>query len=166
MRIQRLEEFSTVNEDFDLMGIVSGLGSGASNVIKELVVDSIMKVMGFDKDSFMGKIIKNTIYRMELTQISKYFTGDKKAIGEWAEAIVVGIVAAFEEELIDKIFIDFMKLDKNSLVYKTLRESFKNAINDDIFKNHIRDGVVKILQGSNEQGKSFSPMSVLNKINA
>lgn len=165
MRIQRLEDFSPVNEDFDFMKILSGLGSGGSNVIKGLVFDTIMGTMGFDKDSFMGKIIKNVIYRMELTKISKYFTGDKKAIAEWADAIVVGIVAAFEEELIDKIFIDFMKIDKNSPVYKILRESFKNAINDEIFKKHIRDGVVQILGGQNEQGKAFSPMSLLNKIN-
>jgi hypothetical protein len=165
MRIQRLEEFQDINEDFDLMGIISGLGSGASNVLKGLAADYIMDLMGFDKESFMGKIIKNTIYRMELTQIAKYFSGDKKSIGEWADALVVGLVGALEEELLDKVFIDMMKIEKDSTIYKVLRESFKNAINDDIFKNHIKDGIVKILGGENEKGKEFSPKSILSKIN-
>jgi hypothetical protein len=165
MRIQRLEEFHDINEDFDLMGIVSGLGSGASNVLKGIVADYIMDLMGFDKESFMGKIIKNTVYRMELTQITKYFAGDKKSIGEWADALVIGLVGALEEELLDKVFVDMMKIEKDSVIYKVLRESFKNAINDDIFKNHIKEGVVKILEGENAKGKGFSTKSILGKIN-
>lgn len=168
IRLKRIYEFESIDEEFNISSLLGSLGVGSANTIKSYIVDALMTSLGMDKDSFLGKIINNAVQKMDFLHLTKYFTGGKESIGEWADIIVNGIVGALEDEISDSLFKGAFGTDVNNPIYKILKNTFKTAVNEEIFKNTIKDGVIEILGGTNSNEPLnikdvFSKIKDLNK---
>jgi len=138
--------------------ILSGLGGGFSDIVKDYVIDWAAQKMGVQTHDEAGQptifyqMIRNIIEKMEWTKIGSYF--GKGSCSHWAKAIVLGLADTIEEKAIAAILGALgMQIDERGGLATTLalsiRQGLQNAVNNTDFMKNIEKMISGKLCGAN-----------------
>lgn len=144
MRRQGLSK-EQINENI-FSDIITGLGGGFTDILKNYVVDWAAQKMGVEthdesgQPSFFYQVIRNVIEKMEWKKIGSYF--GKGSCSHWAKALVLGIADSIEEKVVTTILSSLgIQVDERGGLANTLalsiRQGLQNAINDMDFMKKI-----------------------------
>ena len=119
-----------INEGIiDMLGsIISHAPSGVVDMFKAKLIRKAQEGLGFNPDSFLGRVVANVIEAIKLSEISEYF-GPAKC-GMLADMVLDGIAETLVEQPGDKIATSF-GFDPTSALWITFRESITNALMDE-----------------------------------
>jgi hypothetical protein len=116
-----------INEGIiDMLGsIISHAPSGVVDMFKAKLIRKAQEGLGFNPDSFLGRVVANVIEAIKLSELSEYF-GPAKC-GMLADMVIDGIAETLVEQPGDRIAASF-GFDPSSAIWMTFRESITNAL--------------------------------------
>ena len=144
------EGYSTqlINEGIvDMLGSIIGHApSGLVDMFKAKLIRKAQEGLGFNPNSFLGRVIGNVIEAIKLSELSEYF-GPAKC-GMLADMVLDGIAETLVEQPGDKIAASF-GFDPKSAIWMTFRESITNSLMDEsgiggALKGKIKDFVCQL----------------------
>jgi hypothetical protein len=129
-----------------LGSIISHAPSGVVDMFKAKLIRRAQEGLGFNPDSFLGRVVANVIEAIKLSQLPDYF-GPAKC-GMLADMVLDGMAETLVEQPGDRIAASF-GFDPKSALWMTFRESITNALLDEggiggTLKNKIKEYVCNI----------------------
>lgn len=131
-RIQKLEDFQSVNEGFDLSSILSSilpaLGSGFTKTIKQKIVATLVGTIGIKPDSTLSVLLQEFVDQLPITDLPGIMSGEKGGAEYFAPKL-----AAFVQETVQRkgmdTFAEKLGIDTNKgWLYPILRETLQTQI--------------------------------------
>lgn len=108
-----------------LAGILKSAPSGLIDMFKAKLIRKAQVGLGFEPDSFLGRVVANTIEAIKLSDLPSYF-GPKKC-DSFAEMVLQGISETMVEMPGDRVAVA-MGFNPQSAIWMTFRESITNSI--------------------------------------
>jgi len=108
-----------------LAGILKSAPSGLIDMFKAKLIRKAQVGLGFEPDSFLGRVVANTIEAIKLSDLPSYF-GPAKC-ESFAEMVLQGISETMVEIPGDRVAVA-MGFNPQSAIWMTFRESITNSI--------------------------------------
>jgi uncharacterized membrane protein YgcG len=129
-----------------LASIIGHAPSGLVDMFKAKLIRHVQSGLGFNPESFLGRVVGNVIEAIKLSELPQYFGPNK--CGRLADMVIDGIAETLMEAPGDRIAASF-GFNPNSALWMTFRESITNAIMDEsgiggTLKNKIKEYVCNL----------------------
>jgi len=161
-----------INEGIiDMLGSIIGHApSGVVDMFKAKLIRKAQEGLGFNPDSFLGRVVANVIEAIKLSELSEYF-GPQKC-GMLADMVIDGMAETLVEQPGDRIAASF-GFDPTSALWMTFRESITNALMDEggiggTLKTKIKEFVCNInfgdIMGGEAGGRGSGSPGIIDRV--
>lgn len=156
MKSEGLTE-SHINENI-FTSVLGSLGGGFTDTFKDYVIDWAAEKIGIEpfdergEPTFFYQVIRNIIEEVSFTDLGKYF--GKGSCGNWATAIIKGLIESLEEKtisyLLPKLGLNIdMSTGMGGTIAASIREALTNSLNDVAFMKKVEGMISDKICGFN-----------------
>ena len=146
-----------INENI-FSDIISGLGGGFTDILKDYIVDWAAERLGVQthdesgQPTFFYQLVRSIIEKMEWAKVGSYF--GKGSCSQWSKALVLGLADTIEEKSVTMILGALgMQIDDRgglaTTLAKSIQQGLQNALNNTEFMKNIENMIKGKLCGAN-----------------
>jgi len=137
----------TINENIiDLLrGLISPLLDPAMQTFKNKMMMFMLSRLGINPQGKFASIVRNTLEEIHVDDLGDVLGGER--CDEFVRHLSRGLVEAMATEPLFDSIAESFGINKGGALYMTLRESFQNKLNEEIFQNEVSDAIFKEVEG-------------------
>ena len=143
LSIQEINEGIVTDILGGLGGIIGGLPRGFIEQMKSRLALYTFSKLGLDPTGLLAKALGNVIEAISFTDLPKYF--GPQGCHEFADAVTTALGETMVEEGVEIVLNDVLKINSDSMIRDTFRESITNAMADSAVGSQVRAGIAEFV---------------------
>ena len=120
-----------------ILGMLSGLGDGVLQSIKESIANKVLSLLGVDTKSTIGSVLINFFGNLEVQDLSEMLMGDNQCVTATGE-----LAAAITETMVESIPSSF-GMEPDGVFTKAVQEALGKTMTQDL-NTKIAEALCKI----------------------